>query len=185
MKLKMVKRLVSKRSANNQIRREGNIPAVLYCRGTPNMLVSVDGVDFSEALRKMPNGRLATTKFTLVDGDKNLPVIVKEIQYHPTTYQVIHLDFEVLEKGIPVNVNVPLEFSGAADCVGIKLGGFLRTVIRQVNVSCLPEKIPASFVIDVRELAIGQSKRLSAIEMPEGVKPRTSLNEVAVVIAKR
>ncbi len=185
MKLKMVKRLASKRSANKQIRREGNIPAVLYCRGTPNQAVSVDGVDFSEALRKMPAGRLATTKFTLVDGDEHFPVIVKEIQYHPTTYQVIHLDFEVLTKNVPVNVNVPLEFSGSADCTGIKLGGFLRTVIRNVKVSCLPEKIPSSFVIDVKELAIGQSKRLSAIDIPEGVKPLASLNEVAVVIAKR
>ncbi len=185
MKLKMVKRLASKRSINNQIRREGNIPAVLYCRGTSNEVVSIDGVDFSDALRKMPQGRLATTRFTLVDGDKEIPVIVKEIQYHPTTYQVMHLDFEVLEKNIPVNVNVPLEFSGVVDCVGIKLGGFLRTVIRQVRVCCLPEKIPAVFTIDVKELAIGQSKRLSTIEMPEGVRPLTSLSEVAVVIAKR
>ena len=181
----MVKRLASKRSVNNQIRREGNIPAVLYRRGTPNELVSVDGVDFSEALRKMPSGRLATTKFTLVDGDNHMAVIVKEIQYHPTTYQVIHLDFEVLTKNVPVNVNVPLEFSGVAECAGIKLGGFLRTVIRQLKVSCLPENIPSMFIIDVRELVIGQSKRLSAIVMPEGVKPLKPLNEVAVVIAKR
>lgn len=185
MKLKMAKRLASKRSANNQIRREGNIPAVLYCRGSSNEVVSIDGVDFSEALRKMPSGRLATTKFTLVDGTKEIPVIVKEIQYHPTTYQVIHLDFEVLSKDVPVNVSIPLEFSGVADCPGIKLGGFLRTVIRQVRVCCLPEKIPSAFVIDVKELSIGQSKRLSAIAMPEGIRPLTSLNEVAVVIAKR
>ena len=185
MKLKMVKRLSSKKSENNRIRREGNIPAVIYSSGAANELVSVDGVEFAEAIRKMIPGRLATTKFVLLDGSKEVPVLIKEIQYHPTTYQVMHLDFERMLPGVPVTVNVPIEFAGTADCVGIKLGGFLRTVLRAVRVSCVPEKMPEVFTIDVRGLAIGQSERLSCIPMPEGVRPITSLNEVAVVIAKR
>lgn len=185
MKIKMLKRITSKKSESNKIRREGNIPAVIYSSGKPNEMITIDGVDFKEALRKMINGRLATTKFVLVDGSNEVSAIVKEIQYHPTTYQILHLDFERLHAGVPVTLNVPIEFSGVADCTGIKLGGFLRTVLRSVKVSCVPEKIPAVFEIDVRQLAIGQSERLSSIQMPEGVRPLTSLKEVAVVIAKR
>jgi len=181
----MTKRLTSKRSENNRVRREGNIPANLYSPGTPNEMISVDGVEFSEIIRKMISGRLATTKFTLVDGSQEVPAIIKEIQYHPTSYQVLHLDFERMSPKVPVTVNIPIEFSGVAECVGIKLGGFLRTVLRSVKVSCLPDMIPEVFTMDVRELSMGQSLRLSSIEMPKGVKPLTSLKEVAVVIAKR
>jgi large subunit ribosomal protein L25 len=185
MKLKMVKRLSSKRSENNRIRREGNIPAVVYSSGIANENISVDGVEFAEIVRNMIPGRLSTTKFKLVEGGKEVPAIIKEIQYHPTTYQIMHLDFERLTPGVSVTLNVPLEFSGVAECGGIKLGGFLRTVMRHAKVTCTPELIPDVFTIDVRELAIGQSKRLSNIQMPKGVKPLTSLEEVAVVIAKR
>ncbi len=185
MKLKMLNRLSSKKSDNNRIRREGNIPAVIYSPGVANESVTVDGVAFKEVIRKMISGRLSTTKFVLVDGEKEVPAIIKEIQYHPTTYQVLHLDFERMIPGVSMSLNIPVEFAGVAECVGIKLGGFLRTVVRHVKVSCVPENIPEVFTIDVKDLAIGQSARLSSIQMPEGVTPKNSLKEVAVVIAKR
>ena len=185
MKLKMEKRLSCKKSDSNRIRREGNIPAVVYSQGVPNENISVDGVQFLRVLREMVPGRLATMCFTLVDGKTETSVIVKDIQYHPTTYQILHMDFERLVPGSPITVNVPVEFTGVSSCVGIKLGGFLRTVVRHLKVSCVPERIPEFFTIDVRELAVGQSKRLSSIQMPEGVTSKGVLNEVAVVIAKR
>jgi len=185
MKLKIVKRSGAKRSESGRIRREGNIPAILYSQKSENELISIDGMEFAEILRKIVSGRLSTTKITLVDGDKEVQAIVKEIQYHPTTYQVLHLDLERLVPNTPITVKVPIEFSGVADCAGIKLGGFLRTVLRHVKVECTPDKMPDVFTIDVKGLVIGQSQRLSAISIPEGVKPLDSLKEVAVVIAKR
>jgi large subunit ribosomal protein L25 len=185
MKLKIEKRLSVKKSDSNRIRREGNIPAVLYSQGVANENISVDGVQFAEVLRKMVSGRLSTIKFSLVDGDAEVSAVVKDIQYHPTTYQVLHMDFERLIPGSPITLNVPVEFTGVATCTGIKLGGFLRTVVRHLKVSCVPEKIPEFFTLDVEKLAIGQSLRLSSIKMPEGVVPKGALTEVAVVIAKR
>ena len=69
--------------------------------------------------------------------------------------------------------------------MGIKLGGFLRQVIRHVKVECLPKNIPSEFIIDVKDLGIRQSKRLKDLAMPNGVKPLASPEEVIVVIAKR
>ena len=185
MKLKVVKRTGSKRSENNRIRREGDIPAVLYSPGCANEMICINGAEFAEVMRSISSGRLATTKFVLVDGNQEIAALVKDIQYHPTTYQILHLDFQKMVPGAPMTVNVPVEFLGVSDCVGIKLGGFLRTVIRQVKVSCLPDKLPEVFTLDVKHLAIGQSQRLSAIAIPPGVKPLVDLREVAVVIAKR
>jgi large subunit ribosomal protein L25 len=186
MKLKIKTRLARTKKETNDIRRNGDIPAVLYAKSQSNRLIEVSGVEFLAHLRQMPKGNLPNTLFELVDEKgKSCKALVKEIQYHPTTYNVLHLDFVLLQDSLPVNVKVPLRFTGAADCVGVKLGGVLRTVIRHMKVRCLPEHIPHEFNIDVTEMGINHSKRLSAIELPENVKSLLDLNEVAVVIAKR
>ena len=99
--------------------------------------------------------------------------------------QVLHLDFVELLDGVPVQLKVPVECSGMADCPGIKLGGFLRQVIRYVKVECQPKDIPVKFDVDVKDLGMRQTRRVNEIKMPEGVRPLTKLDEVVVVIAKR
>ncbi len=183
MKLKMYTRTGSKKSELGQIRRSGDIPAVLYSRGQSNEMIAVDGVEFKTILRKITAGRLSTTQFTLVNEGREVSAIVKGIEYHPTTYEVLHMDFMIPKE--VVKVRVPVEFVGVADCQGIKLGGFLRPVLRYVKVECPADKIPSSFSIDIRDLMIGQSKRLSDLQMPEGVRSLVNKDVVIVVIAKK
>lgn len=186
MKLQMFKREQLKKGMANRIRREGNIPAVLYGHKKDIETVFVDGAGFNNLQRKVIPGRLSTTVFTLNDKQGNeRKAILKEIQYHPTTYQIQHLDFEVLSDNVPVNVNVPIECVGIVDCVGVKLGGVLRQVMRHLRVRCLPKDIPDAFIIDVKNMTQNESKRLSELDIPPTVKPITDLNEVAIVIAKR
>lgn len=183
MKLKMFRRAGSAKSELGEIRRAGNVPAILYTAGKEGERIAIDGVDLKTVLRTIVPGRLPTTRFTLVEGDKEISVIPKEIQYHPTTYQVMHMDFMVPQE--LVKVRVPIECAGAAECQGIKLGGFLRQVVRYARVECPASAVPEAFSIDIRDLVIGQSKRLSDLAMPQGVRPLDNLNEVIVVIAKR
>ena len=97
MKLKVFKRERTTKSESNRIRREGNVPAVLYVRGKSTEAIVVDGAEFSGLLRTVQSGRLSTTIFSLKDEHgKERRAILKEIQYQPTTYQVQHLDFEEL-----------------------------------------------------------------------------------------
>jgi large subunit ribosomal protein L25 len=183
MKLKMFKRNGDKKSELGQIRREGNVPAVLYTAGELGQKISIDGVELKTILRTITPGRLSTTRFTLVEDGKEISAIPKDIQYHPTTYQIMHMDFMVPKE--LVKVRVPIECVGVADCQGIKLGGFLRQVIRYAKVECPSNAVPEAFFIDVRDLVIGQSKRLSDLQLPAGVRALESLKEVIVVIAKR
>ena len=83
-----------------------------------------------------------------------------------------------------MNLNIPITLASVAECVGVKLGGFLRQVIRAVKVQCLPKDIPSEFFLDVKDLGIKQVRRLSEIVMPQGVKPLAKLEEVVVVVAK-
>ncbi|MES2345072.1 MAG: 50S ribosomal protein L25/general stress protein Ctc [Chlamydiota bacterium] len=185
MKLTVTKRDGTRKSEVKQIRRKGNIPAILYAAGRSCENIEVDGNAFKTILREIKAGRLSTTQFLLECGSKERLAVVKDIQYHPTTYQIIHLDFEELLDNSPVSLNVPITCTGIVECMGIKLGGFLRQVIRQVKVECLPKDIPSEFVIDVRDLGIRQSKRLRDLVLPQGVKPMAPMEEVVVVIAKR
>ncbi len=186
MKLTTKKRLVNKKSEVRILRNSGHIPAIVYSYGKPGIPIGVDQAQFQAHLRKMPKGHLPVTRFSLEDEKKNeTKVIVKDIQYNITTYDIIHLDFEELTDDRPVNVKVPIDFVGQAECVGVKIGGVVRQVIRHLKIRCLPKYIPTQFIIDIRELGMLQSKRLSAINLPEGVRSLEDLNEVVVVIAKR
>ena len=186
MKLQLMKREVLKKSETKKLRREGYIPAALYVRGKATDAVAVSSSEFNALLRQVQSGRLSTTVFTLVDAHGHQRrAILKEIQYEPTTYNVQHLDFEELFNDVKVKVKVPIEFTGVADCIGVKLGGVLRQVIRHLLVACLPKDIPNVFQLDVRNLQMAESKRLSEIAIPQTVRPIADLHEVAVVIAKR
>jgi large subunit ribosomal protein L25 len=185
MKLKAELRTSTKKSETKAIRREGKIPAILYSVGKANQQLILDAAEFGAILRNMKHGQLPTTTFELMVDGKETKAIIKDIQYQLTTYQVSHIDFEELLENVPINIKVPIQCLGVADCVGIKLGGFLRQVIRHVKVECLPKHIPAEFVVDVKDLGIRQSKRLADIVMPKGVKPLAKMDEVVVVISKR
>jgi large subunit ribosomal protein L25 len=185
MKLAVKQRDGQTKKVVKEIRRAGNIPAILYSSKNPGKSLTIDGETFRTALRHMAPGGLPTTVFTLVDEGQETRAIVKDIQYHPTTYAVNHLDFVALQDNTLIRIKVPVNCVGVADCVGIKLGGFLRQVVRYVTVECLPKHIPAAFTVDVQDLGIRQTRRLKDLVLPQGVTAVTRPEEVLVVIAKR
>ena len=184
MKLTIHPRKNLKKGETNRIRREGNIPGVLYGKGQENETITLKGSEIQAVLRNLKSGQLATTVFELSGEGKPRKAIVKDIHYHPANYAVEHIDLSILRDDQLVTVNIPIRILGVDECVGIKLGGFLRQVIRTIQVSCLPKDIPQEFTLDIRALDINECKRLSDLEIPKSVRPLAVLNEVAVVVAK-
>jgi large subunit ribosomal protein L25 len=185
MKLAVSKRTGETKSELTKLRHQGDIPGTIYSKGKPGDKITVKGAEFDAVLRKLPKGYLPTTVFELDMDGKVKKAIVKGIQYHPTTYCVTHLDFLILEPKTTVDVKVPINYVGEADCVGVKLGGFVRPVKRHVDVRSLPEDIPTDFKIDIKSLEIGQAKRVSDIDAGEAVRLLAKPKEILVVIAKR
>ncbi len=186
MKLKLTNRSAEKKSEAKKLRRDGFIPAVIYSKGEKGECVAVNSDEFGSFIRKIEKGRLPTTVISLVDeAGKTRRAIIKDIQYNIINYNVISLDFEELHDDRPINIKVPIECTGVSDCVGVKLGGVLRQVIRYVRVRCLPKDIPSVFNLDVTELQMRHSRRLSDIQWPQTVRPLADLKEVAVVVVKR
>ncbi len=184
-KLTVYPRKDLKTSETKKIRREGNIPGILYGQGRENESIWIKGEEIQTILRNLKSGLLGTMKFELHDGKKTHQAIIKDIQYHVANYSILHIDFAVLEEDREVTVNVPIQISGLAECVGVKLGGFVRQIIRTMKVSCLPRNIPQEFELDIRDLDVAGSKRLSDIAIPDSIRPLARMNEVAVVIAKK
>lgn len=185
MKLSISKRVSNKKSNAKKLRREAQVPGVLYGLTGDNQNISFPLDQLQTILRQIRPGLLSTTIFELTDGGENYKALIKEIQYHPATYAVLHTDFLMISDKKPVTVTVPIQVSGLADCAGVKLGGFMRQVIRSIKVSCSHDKIPQEFVLDVKEMNIADFKTLSDLTIPAGVKPLAKMNEVAVVIAKK
>jgi large subunit ribosomal protein L25 len=186
MKLKVTTRKAAGKGESKQLRRAGQIPSVIYLHGKQADSIALNHTDFSALLRQVLPGRLSTQVFVLVDEHgKERRALLKEIQYHVTSYDIIHLDFEELDEKAEVSVKVPIECVGVVDCVGIKLGGVLRQVIRHLKVRCFPKDIPSAFVLDVRTMGQRDTRRLSDLNIPESVRPLADLNEVAVAIVKR
>lgn len=179
------KRPTGKEGRAHQLRREGSIPGILYGQGQTPIPIYAKADELRMILRNLRPGLLATTVFELVEGSKKHRAIVKDVQYHVATYEVEHIDFALVSEDKLVEVNAPIRLVGAADCVGVKLGGFLRQVIRTLKVSCLPKDIPQEFTIDVSNLNIGQKKTLADIAIPSNIRPLAKMGGVAVVVGKK
>jgi len=185
MKLAYFSRTTGKKGDVNKLRREGKIPGVLYGQNQPGIPLFIKKEDLEAILRDMRPGLLPTTVFELHDGHKTHKALIKEIQYHRTNYAVEHIDFNPVSDKAPITVSVPIQLVGVSECAGVKLGGFVRHVIRHLKVSCMLKDIPQELTLDVRDMQIAQSKRLSDIALPERIRPLAKMNEVAVVIAKK
>jgi len=178
----------TRKTGRNQtatLRREGKIPAVIYSQGKEGKAIVISAAEFSSFTRGMEPGRLSTTRFEIVEGNKTTPCVIKEIQYHPVTYAVIHIDFEELHAGHAIDLNVPVECVGAAECLGVKLGGMLTQSLRKIKVRCLPDQIPQVFEIDVRNLGEREVKRVSDLTVQGDIKVLDAPHQIVVGVVKR
>ncbi|WP_407365668.1 50S ribosomal protein L25 [Chlamydia pecorum] len=185
MELVVTRRETGKKSFLKKIRQTGGIPAVVYSSGKSIANITVDALVFKKFLSSLESGALSSTVFFLEYEGRVIKALVKDIQYQVTTYEVSHLDFEELVENRPVKLSIPVRCVNTVDCIGVKLGGSLRQVIRSIRVVCLPKDIVPFLELDVQSLGLSQTRKLSDIVIPEGIKPISSLREVAVTVSRR
>jgi large subunit ribosomal protein L25 len=185
VEMELFARDVKSKGQTKALRREGKIPCVVYSKGSVGENYTVASEAIEKVLRELEFGFLPTTVFVLKDkAGKKRKAIIKDIQYKVTSYDVLHIDFLELIADQPVNLKVPLQCLGTADCVGIKAGGFLRQVKIHIPVRCLPKNIPSHFEVDVKDVDIRQVKRVSDIRMPKDVVPLVKQQDVVATVVK-
>jgi large subunit ribosomal protein L25 len=106
--------------------------------------------------------------------------LVKDMQYHPISGEVVHADLYEVDLAAKIQVNVPLRFVGRAEGVG--RGGILQPIAREIEVECLPLDIPEFFEVDVSALDIGDSVHVEELAMPEGVTAVSESNLALVTV---
>lgn len=148
-------RTVAGNSPSRGIRREGNIPGVIYGPGSESVLISINAHDLELALKKAPMGQII---FNLQLQNADFPArsaIAKEIQVHPVSRNFMHVDFYEISKDRKITVKVPIAIRGKAK--GVEDGGILQSILREVEVSCLPFEVPDAIPVDISNLDIGDS----------------------------
>jgi len=163
-----------------RLRRSGKIPGVLYGPKTQTIALELNKKEFSSRVAGLEGShlvRLKSNSATLVDK----VALVKEMQFHPITGEVVHADLYEVDLTAKIRVQVPLHFVGKA--VGVVRGGILQPIVREIEVECLPLDIPDFFNVEVSELDIGDSAHIEDLTMPEGIKAiyESNLALVAVV----
>jgi large subunit ribosomal protein L25 len=143
-------------SACALIRKEGNIPAVIY-GGIDPQHISISEKDVKPVIYT-PDFKLAEIK---IDGQSH-NCIVKDVQYHPTTDKILHIDFLKLSPGVPVKVEVPIRFSGTSP--GVKLGGKLIQSMRKLKIKTTPENLVDEIRVDISNLELGSVLRVKNVE---------------------
>lgn len=156
------------KGAARQARREGKVPAVIY--GDNQSPVTI-ALDYNELWKQVLKGHFTSTVIELkLDGKSHL-VIPRDLQLDPVKDQPLHVDFLRIGKDGVIRVNVPVRFVNEGLSPGLKRGGVLNIVRHDIEVFAPYDKIPAGFEISLEGLEIGRSIHVSAIILPEGVKP--------------
>ena len=173
------------KTANQKLRQSGNIPAVLYGpRG--NIMLEMEEESTRHLLEKM-TGMHELVPITVTDsasGDSwTAQVVLREVQKHPYRHLLTHLDFWELPAAKEQLVRIPIEVTGESP--GVKGGGVLQMVVRDIPVYCLPADIPSLIELDSSKLEIGDSIRIQDIELPAKVSHSTEENYAVISIVGR
>ncbi|MGC1179589.1 MAG: 50S ribosomal protein L25/general stress protein Ctc, partial [Methyloceanibacter sp.] len=137
-------------------------------------------VDYKAIYHQLHTGHFQSTIYTLdVDGAK-LRVIPRDVQLDPIRDFPIHVDFMRVGKDALVTVEVPVRFLNEAASPGLKRGGILNVVRHEIQVRCPVDAIPEHFDVDLTGLEIGDAMHISAITLPEGVRPTTTERDFTV-----
>ncbi|HEY7121653.1 MAG TPA: 50S ribosomal protein L25 [Solirubrobacterales bacterium] len=151
--------------ATRRLRREGLVPGIVYGQGG-------EARPFQVSARELRV--LLTEGHTLLDleldGSKAVPVVIKEQQHHPVRGDVLHLDFLEVRLDEAIQAEVPIELEGADQAPGVREGGVLEHVGREITVEALPTEIPERITVDVSEMDISDTINLSTVPAPSGVK---------------
>ena len=150
------------------LRNNGGVPAVIYGGEAQNETVSISKKLLKSLIDK--ENFLSNIVTLNVDG-KTQNVLPREIKYHIISDEPIHVDFLRVVPGVKIRIEVPVQFINHEKSPGLKRGGVLNIVRRKVELRCPSEKIPESLVIDLDGIEIGESFKISSINLEADVTP--------------
>ncbi len=174
-KLNIENRTATRTRGSKILRRQGLIPGVLYYAGEQNINISIDK---SILFHAMNSGQRI---FEIKQKNKKQYTMIKEVQYHPVTDEIIHIDLMRVRRSEKMTISVPLEFIG--EPIGVKSGGVLSQSLNQIEISCYPTDVPEQIELDIEDLELNAAKSVADIKLDNEdieIVSDLSLNVVSV-----
>lgn len=169
-------RKVAGKGAARSVRNNNKIPAVIYGEKKEPVSIELDGRGF-EMLIRTPG--LRTKLFEIATGNGKEDAMLIDIQYHPVSDKVVHVDFKRIDVKNPVSVVVPVEVINVETSRGLKMGGVLNFAVRKVALRGLVNNIPEKITIDLADLNIGASVHGSDLVLPAGIELGLHMTDLA------
>lgn len=167
-------RLNTGRRATRQDRDNHKVPAIVYGADKKPQAIVLEQKDVLKALSH--EAVFSHILNLIVDGTPQ-KVILKDLARHSTKPQILHMDFFRIKAGEKITMNVPLHFLGEDECPGVKDGGVVSHLMNDLEIKCLPEKLPEYIEIDVSTLELDHSIHLSQVKLPAGVELVSEITE--------
>jgi len=154
------------RTAVNKIKSQGFVPAVIYAHNETPVCLQVSARDIDTLLSHAVGEHLLVE--LEIAGSANRLAIIQEVQHHPVTQAVLHVDFHGVSANEEIESSIPVEAVGEA--VGVKsFGGILEQLARQITIKCLPKDLPEVINVDISALKVGDSLHVKDLPLPAGV----------------
>lgn len=177
--IKAVARDRSGKGAARAVRRQGQVPAVIYGAGQPAQAIALD---FNQTKQLIFAGHFLTTIFDIDVNGKTVRAIPRDYQLDPVRDFPVHIDFLRVAKGQTIKVVVPVHVVGQEKSPGVKRGGTIQIVEHSVELAVSPDAIPDFIEASVEGLDIGSSVHLSDIKLPKGAKATSTENATLVTV---
>jgi large subunit ribosomal protein L25 len=152
--------------ASRRMRRANTIPAILYGAKKDSLPLSVNA---HELKKKLDSESFSSHILSLNVENRKEPAILKAIQRHPVSSQVIHLDFQRISEDQKIQLSVPLHFIDEDVSPTKKMGGVISHSITEVEITCLPKDLPESIAVDMSRMQPGKNLHLSELTPPKGI----------------
>jgi large subunit ribosomal protein L25 len=166
------------KGAARSLRRDGQVPAVIYGHAREPQPLAINTRELERLLERIS---AASTVIDLSVDGRTARTLIREIQRHPFKRSIVHIDFQELVAGETVTVNVPLVVVGAA--AGVREGGVLDQVMRELSIEVDPANMPNHIDVDVSELTIGHSIHVRDLRLPSGVTVLEDEDATVVVVS--
>jgi large subunit ribosomal protein L25 len=159
-----------------RLRRGGRIPVVMYGKTGKSIPLDIDELEFVNGTKGITESTIIQVK---VDG-KSHNVFVKDAQRNILDGKILHIDFYEVESDQVIHAKIQLVING--NPIGVREGGLLELPRHEIEVACLPAKLPERLIVDISELKIGQSVHVRDIPIGDGVKLITHADDVVALV---
>ena len=170
-----------RKGANRKLRAAGRVPAILYGKDQDPTLLSVDACEAVTLFQQISVENTIIELKVKGDGSK-IQALVREVQVSPVRPDVLHIDFYKIQKGVKLEVEIPVTLEGIPNGVRHE-GGVLEQLIHEIPVRCLPDQIPESLDIDVVGMNLHDSLHVSDLRVPEGIEVLLAAERTLCVVS--